>query len=301
MNNNKAFYIIQSLTFKKKSQGGRYMLSIKSVIYDDRIEKWSINDKKVPHHILIFVTSGKVVYHLLDQVVELKQGDVMFIPAGTSRSCQNEDKELHQKYSTHFTSAGNADAALAPLRANGFFTCKIQNEIYFKQRFSVLLMQWFNQTSGNELICEGILTELLGWVIQEHSRKQGVSAVKQDLMNRLQSYIIHNHCKPLRLSDLADHIERSPNHVTKLFKETLGQTPVEYIRQVKVSVACELLKNSGMTIAEISDHLGFCEQSHFHRVFKTCTGLAPSAVQKGHPVAFMPLREMILRSRQIYY
>jgi AraC-like DNA-binding protein len=263
------------------------MLSIKSVLYDDRIEKWRIEPKKVHHHILIYVTSGTVVYQLLDQFVELQQGEALLIPSGTSRSCHN-DKDPHQKYSAHFTSSGHADTLLDPLREYGFFTCKIHNGDYFKQRFSTLLLQWFNRTPGFELICEGILSEMLGWMIQD-SHKQRSSAIKHDLMARLQNYIVHNHCKAIRLSDLADYIERSPNHVTKLFKETLGQTPIDYIHQVKISVACELLKNSKMTIAEISDHLGYCEQSHFHRVFKKITGLVPLAVQKGQPITLLPL------------
>ncbi|MBD2864165.1 helix-turn-helix domain-containing protein [Paenibacillus oceani] len=264
------------------------MFSIKTVIYDDRVEKWAITDKKVPHHILIYVTSGRVVYRMLGQDVTLEQGDILFIPAGTSRSCHN-DKELHQKYSAHFTSSGNADTELFPLRDKGFYTDKIHNDHYFRQRFSMLLMQWFNRSSGSSpLICEGILSELIGLIIQD-SQKQRSSAIKHELMNRLQTYIVHNHCQPIKLSDLAEYVDRSPNHITKLFKETLGQTPVDYIHQVKIAVACELLQSSRMTIAEISDHLGYCEQSHFHRVFKTITGFTPSVVQKGQPVTIIPL------------
>jgi AraC-like DNA-binding protein len=78
----------------------------------------------------------------------------------------------------------------------------------------------------------------------------------------------------------------------------LGQTPIDYIHQVKVSVACELLKGGGMTIAEISDHLGYCEQSYFHRIFKKFTGVAPTAVQKGHSIAFVPLPGLSAAARK---
>lgn len=262
--------------------------TLKSVLYDDRIEKWQIREERVHHHILIFITGGQAIYHSGGEVFELHQGDVLFIPAGTIRSCHNDAKGPHQKYSAHFTTAGEADKTVEALRQRGMFKWNIHNADYFRQRFSMLLLQWFDQTPGGLLICQGILLELIGRLIHD-TQQQIRSAVKKDLIHKLQAYIVHNKSKPIQLSDLARHIDRSPNHVTRIFKEVLGQTPIDYIHQVKVSVACELLKSSGMTIAEISDYLGYCEQSYFHRIFKKFTGVAPTAVQKGHPIAFVPL------------
>jgi AraC-like DNA-binding protein len=152
----------------------------------------------------------------------------------------------------------------------------------------MLLLQSFDPAPGGELICQGILLELIGRIVRDVQQNQA-SAIKRTLIQRLQTFIVHNHNKPIHLSDLAAHIDRSPNHITKIFKEVLGQTPIDYIHQVKISVACELLKVGSMTIAEISDHLGYCEQSYFHRMFKKFTGVAPSAVLKGQPVVTMPL------------
>ncbi|TNJ67821.1 helix-turn-helix transcriptional regulator [Paenibacillus hemerocallicola] len=273
------------------------MFTLKSVLYDDRIEKWQIRDEPVYHHILIFVSGGKVIYQVKEEVLELHEGDVLFIPSGTIRSCQNDAKGPHQKYSAHFTASGEAEAALDVLREHVVFKWSMHNANYFRQRFSMLLMQWFDQVHGGHLICQGILLELVGRLIHDARHKHS-SAVKKDLINRLQNYIVHNHCKPIQLSDLAHHIDRSPNHVTRIFKEMLGQTPIDYIHQVKVSVACELLKGGGMTIAEISDHLGYCEQSYFHRIFKKFTGVAPTAVQKGHSIAFVPLPGLSAAARK---
>ncbi|MEF3304594.1 helix-turn-helix domain-containing protein [Paenibacillus sp. GYB003] len=265
------------------------MLALKSVIYDDRIERWQIHDSQVPHHILIFVSGGKAVYCVKGEVIEIIQGDILFISAGTYRSCHNDAKGPHQKYSAHFTASDETELELAALQENGYFKWQAHNADYFRQRFSMLLLQWFDQAPGANLICGGILLELVGRIVRDARQPHSGSAVKQALIQRLQNYIVHNHCKSIRLSDLAEHVERSPNHVTKIFKEVLGQTPIDYIHQVKISVACELLKSGIMTIAEIADHLGYCEQSYFHRMFKKFTGVAPSAVLKGHRVDFVPL------------
>lgn len=263
------------------------MIHLKSVLYDDRIEKWQIREDRVPHHIFIFVTGGTVIYYIGGERIELNPGDILFIPSGTVRSCHNDSKGPHQKYSAHFTISDEEEEAIRLLQERGANKWTAHNANYFRQRFAMLLLQWFEQTPGGRLICQGIVLELIGRLINDALSKTS-SAVKKDLIHKLQNYIVHNHNKPIQLSDLAHHIDRSPNHVTRIFKEVLGQTPIEYIHQVKVSVACELLKSNLMTIAEISDHLGYCEQSYFHRVFKKFTGVAPTAVQKGAPLSFIP-------------
>ncbi|NOU87764.1 helix-turn-helix domain-containing protein [Paenibacillus sp. LMG 31460] len=260
------------------------MLGIKSVIFDDRIENWSIADSEVPHHILIFMISGKVTYWLNGEKVMLKKGDVLFISGGTFRSCDNDPEGPHQKYSAHFQEFSQL---LQPLLENPYLILQIRNSDYFKQRFSMLLLEWFDRGDGHDLICEGIMLELLGLVIKS-MRSNEVSVQKQELVNQLQTYILHNHCKPLRLTDLADHVQRSPNHITKIFRQVLHQTPIDYIHQVKTSIAYEMLRNNRLTVAEVSDHLGYCEQSYFHRIFKKFTGIAPSAVQKGNSAAPLP-------------
>lgn len=261
------------------------MLGIKSVIFDDRIENWRIPDNPVPHNIMIYMVSGKVTYSLNGEKVVLCKGDVLFISEGTFRACDNDPEGPHQKYSAHFRGSGHP--VLRPLLENAYLYGQIRNSDYFKQRFSMLLLEWFDRGDGHDLICEGVLLELLGLTLKSIRRNE-VTVQKQELLNQLQTYILHNHCKPLRLTDLADHVQRSPNHITKIFRQVLKQTPIDYIHQVKISIGYEMLRNNRLTVAEVSDHLGYCEQSYFHRIFKKFTGVAPSAVQKGGPPAFFP-------------
>lgn len=264
------------------------MLNIQSVIFDHDIEGWYIEDTQVPYHILLFVASGSASYSFGGKNGEgrkelvLQEGEALFIPAGTIRSARNVAGKGHQKYAAHFLGDQGAELALAELGLHALQPVRLQSDGYFRQRFSMLLTQWFAHppASGSPLVAEGILLELLGRLVQE-AQQHPASPVMQALVSRMQSYIVHHYGDQIRLEDLARHIGRSPNHVTKLFKQVLGQTPMEYIHEVKIAVACELLRSSEMNIAEISDHLGYCEQSYFHRVFRKYTGASPSAVQKG--------------------
>lgn len=61
----------------------------------------------------------------------------------------------------------------------------------------------------------------------------------------------------------------------KLRNET-GFTSSEFIRQKRIEVACELLVNTNLKIGEVSDHVGFKDDSYFTRCFREIVGITPT-------------------------
>lgn len=269
-------------------------LTPKSVVYDDRIKHLQVAKKAALQHTLIFVTSGKATYWLNETEIGLNKGDVLYIPSGGSVGFnENGHHEQHQKFSVHFNSTAEADQSLPTLLSSSdYFKCHMRNFDYFKQRCSMLLQQWSEPSPGHHMICQGILLELIGLILKNAEELQHNSAKKQYFISQLQNYIINNCCRSIRLTDLADFIERSPNYVTKIFKDVLDQSPIDYIHQVKIAKAFELLQTNSMSVSDISDHLGYCELSYFHRIFKKITGITPSSVQKGSTGSLFPRREI---------
>lgn len=80
----------------------------------------------------------------------------------------------------------------------------------------------------------------------------------------------------LSLAELAAVADLSPYHFARGFKESMGVAPHQYVLTKKVDRARELLTQRRMTVAEISQALGFSDQSHFTRVFRRFTGTAPT-------------------------
>ena len=68
----------------------------------------------------------------------------------------------------------------------------------------------------------------------------------------------------------------------KLFKETLGQSPQQYLIQYRMTKATELLKGTRISIAEISRSVGYENQLHFSRAFKNVFGISPSQYRTKH-------------------
>ena len=84
----------------------------------------------------------------------------------------------------------------------------------------------------------------------------------------------------IRLEELAATLFLSPDHFGKLFRATVGLTPIEYINNVRVGVAMRLLASTELPIAEVSSAAGFSNANYFHKVFRDLAGIGPAALRK---------------------
>ena len=95
------------------------------------------------------------------------------------------------------------------------------------------------------------------------------------LFNLMKSYIGNNFSKDFELKMLADEFKISVRTINRMFNKHLGITPLQYRRQRRFFVACELLRHNDLSIKEIADELGYCNQFHFSREFTRLAGKPP--------------------------
>ena len=94
------------------------------------------------------------------------------------------------------------------------------------------------------------------------------------------TYINENFKDRIYINPLADMINVSPDYFTKMFKDSIGKTPVDYINGVRVNHAMYALAITDDSVAKISDEIGFCNANYFHKIFKQYTDLSPLAYRK---------------------
>ena len=81
----------------------------------------------------------------------------------------------------------------------------------------------------------------------------------------------------LMLMLLAGVCTLNSTYFTKLFKSTLGITPLQYINRSRVEKSKYLLEHTQFSVGEISDEVGFEDELYFSRVFKKFTGIPPQS------------------------
>lgn len=86
----------------------------------------------------------------------------------------------------------------------------------------------------------------------------------------------------LNLDDLSARIHISKSNIIRIFKKRYGTTPYEYLISLKISNAKILLKDTRMTVKEISERLCFSDEHYFSNVFFSRTGMRPRDYRSGH-------------------
>ena len=79
----------------------------------------------------------------------------------------------------------------------------------------------------------------------------------------------------ITIKELADHLHLSESYLSKLFSKEMGVSLSQYILDLKIEKAKNLLQYSEYNIVDIANYLSFSSQSHFIQVFQKKTGLTP--------------------------
>lgn len=97
-------------------------------------------------------------------------------------------------------------------------------------------------------------------------------------------YLENNYSCDVTNIILANQCGISEEHFRKLFKKTYGVSPKQYIIDIRITKAKQLLKEAVLKIGSIAEMCGFSDQYHFCRVFKQKTGMSPSEYSKNNRI-----------------
>lgn len=109
-------------------------------------------------------------------------------------------------------------------------------------------------------------------------------AVKVDRKSKIIAaaveYIEKHYNEEITLNEMADLVNLSPQHFSKIFKEATNLNYVECVTNIRMSKAKEFMNNTDKTIKEICYLVGYQDPNYFSRIFKKYVGVTPSEYLK---------------------
>ena len=124
---------------------------------------------------------------------------------------------------------------------------------------------------------------LISSLLKTAEQKYIPSAKEQKILPAIE-YIAQNYNKSICNKELAKVTGLSDVYFRKLFKETMGVSPIRYVQSVKIKKAEEMLKSDFSSITDIAYSLGYNNVYEFSRDFKKHIGIAPSRYATGKQV-----------------
>lgn len=143
------------------------------------------------------------------------------------------------------------------------------------------------------MLLEEMLADLLMIILRGDSQLKKIvdqlpvikNSTRREILQRMLNatdYIYAFYDQSLSLEELAAAACLSKFHFLRLFKMAFGKTPHQFVNDVRVRRAQELLQHASLEIHEIASRVGFRDASSFSRVFFHQTGMYPTTLKGKH-------------------
>ena len=108
---------------------------------------------------------------------------------------------------------------------------------------------------------------------------KSIEIPEDEKIKQIKKHLDKNFLEEFSLEKIAKKFELNPSYLSRKFKEQYGLSPLRYITNKRVHLSKEMLKN-GEDISQISLKLGFCDQAHFYKAFKSIFQITPEKYKK---------------------
>lgn len=149
------------------------------------------------------------------------------------------------------------------------------------QKMTFLVRSIFSEMENKEYMYRDMVMHFLMTLVIEIIRKLQNSdlpergAVTVDIFPAI-DYIKKNYASSIRVIDLARSCGMSESYFRKIFKKYMNMKPMDYVNFVRIQRGCALLRETDLTVAMVSDSIGFESVSTFIRNFKKVVGCTPN-------------------------
>ena len=221
-----------------------------------------------PSHCVVFKLSGKSRYTFEDCELELRQGEILFIPKGRNYTVGYADEK-----ESHYIGV-NFDADIKGARPEKWI---VENRSDFTLFHTRLDRFWAVHTAANNCRCMAVLCEVLGNIAEQNdknSETKGDIAVIRPALEHLETNIFD---PALKIGDLHKLCGISDTYFRKLFAACIGQSPKKYVAERRIEQAKAIIESGEYnSINEVAKQTGFDDALYFSKVFKKRYGAPPS-------------------------
>lgn len=229
---------------------------------------------------LLFVTRGKVVWVIDDVPYTLTPQSLLLVPPGPwHHACSLTKRVTLLSMHFHVRLAGGVDV-MAYL--NPPSVAEVGRNSRLDQYLHGLLTDYQGQSHcpSQELVP--------GWthlVVHAYLRRQvqagnlslqSVDPMIPELLDLLSEHL----ASPLTLPQIAQMVGYTPQHTNRLFRQALGVTPLQYLMQLRMNRAADLLAEGIFAIHAIGKAVGFEDPYYFSRMFKQYHSRSPQQYQQ---------------------
>ncbi len=241
---------------------------------------------------MVYIKSGEGQFEIGDQAVTVGSNDIVIIKPHQHHKLDVISDVGCDFIVLYFKFMNQSNHAMSETSLEDFinFVSGKESGAFIKLKVSqkndiiILLNRILKEKSsdqlGSELLDYLMLMELFVLISRalkaewENSIKNKSPKIKE-LMHSAIQFVLNNYEREISITDIAKYVFLSPSYFTRAFKEETGLSPMQYLLNVRIKRACELLEETDLRVGEIAHSVGFSNQQRFNDMFKKQTSMTP--------------------------
>lgn len=249
---------------------------------------------------LWFVQRGSCTHQFNHRRYHLIRGDCFILPPGVTHAVHSNSDEtvlLGLEFTESFL-IGNGEFSGASFSATEFITPflvsldQVRPQVSLggdilrsvEHLFEETLREFQNKPPLYELFVQANLLKLLAIMIREKQYRAPdafcIAARHRQAVARTLDYIHAHYTEKIYLHELCSQAVLSPAYYTRIFRAVTGCSFTEYVQELRIEKAKQLLGHSDKTVESISLDVGYQDTASFDRSFKKVTGISPLQYRK---------------------
>lgn len=241
------------------------------------------------HMEIAYIISGKAIFNINGVSYEVKEGDIVLINPyeqhyGIPTSTKNPSLEFFVGFSNFKFNDMPPETLF--LNEHPIITTKTSSRKQFLQLINDIMEENKQNQIGKDFMLQSYITQFILLAIREKQQQNIQAENKKTVITKeIISYLHEHFAEKISLEQVAKNLYLSPFYISKVFKEEIGETPINYLIKIRLENAKDLLLNKkDLSIKEISSIVGYDDAYHFSKSFKKYYGLSPAEYKKTHIV-----------------
>lgn len=234
---------------------------------------------------VIIALSGTLHFELEGEKRSVKSnpGSLFVLSPGVRHRWHSEDGESCENFMFFCDGFTEDDSELGQIfnvnRQDLIWHFQLKAEAYtfYIDNFRELIQ---DHNSFNANIMHGLLYSFCG-IICHHAKLLGIvekHSKQHPALTKAVENIHRDYRKRVTLPNLSRDCSLSQSRLSELFNKAFGMSPIQYLTDLKIKKATQLLTYSDMNITQIAEYLGFSSVHYFSRFFKKHSNIKPSAI-----------------------
>ncbi|MEY8353203.1 AraC family transcriptional regulator [Lachnospiraceae bacterium 54-53] len=228
---------------------------------------------------LLYIAKGSAWFQIKKTLHHIAEGHIVLYYPGDSQYYRYELTGQPDVYWVHFTGNEAADIlSRLGFGKSGIYYTGPQSEfvLLIRNMIKELQVKKSRYHAITSLYIKEFIELLARYTSEaENGRLDSSGFVEKAIMDFHQSYNL-----PVQINDYAKKLNISSCWFIRCFKRYTGKTPQQYIGEIRINKAKELLYSSSFTCNEIAQSIGYSDPLYFSRIFKQAVGISPQAYRK---------------------